>query len=727
MKNNNQNFSVSDVVVSPSHNEIESKGKVIRLQPQVMAVFYYLALHRERVIGNEELIENVWRGRVVTHSSVQKSINYLRKALVELIGENQLIAHYSKQGYQLQGVPVFFDAETKSDGDSGWLKFLPWPVNSYLVLALSIIFTASLGFIGIYFFKESETVEIAKTHRFVFNSSRGFTNETGRERGAEPHPDNVHVAYIKEAVSARDEGKNVSRLMVRDDVGHDWEFASTIDSWMALAWSPSGTNIVAVESIHQNSVPITRDFYSSADSLYNIHVFALDLASERLVEKHRLSQWQGNIKSVTWWDDDTIELVGKQGASAVNYRYRYSLGSQRLNVLETLEFAPNPLLSRIHDKVTALASYSNGKTRVDFLNEQQQRISRWPLDTPRVDMSWIPDGSGVFIHDIDGNKLLLLYLDGQRVSIPLPFNQDKILSQPRFSADGQIVYHAVQNPQTSLWLASLNGEKKQVTDNSHLNYLARFSPDGKKIAYVSVRNNQHQIWLIEGNQERQLTQVPLEEKIHTLMWTQEGTALVYSSNNRVYLQAMDEGLGELLVEGFESGVANSFFGGFESAFLNEGQNIIPLAFKTSSDELLISAVKAEARNILHVDVKTKVQKQLTYGSLGAAFEDGGQVYFQYSNQQGLWVLSTSKDKPSLLTKNFPKNSKILSIENNRVYYLTGGYCRESDVLVFDVMSDTHSVYMARQRSELVTHAFSPQVGALFTECLLGESDIVMLH
>ncbi|MFT5085403.1 MAG: DNA-binding winged helix-turn-helix (wHTH) protein, partial [Lentisphaeria bacterium] len=146
MKNNNQNFSVSDVVVSPSHNEIESKGKVIRLQPQVMAVFYYLALHRERVIGNEELIENVWRGRVVTHSSVQKSINYLRKALVELIGENQLIAHYSKQGYQLQGVPVFFDAETKSDGDSGWLKFLPWPVNSYLVLALSIIFTASLGF-----------------------------------------------------------------------------------------------------------------------------------------------------------------------------------------------------------------------------------------------------------------------------------------------------------------------------------------------------------------------------------------------------------------------------------------------------------------------------------------------------------------------------------------------------------------------------------------------------
>src|SRR5690606_31501029 len=103
-------FMLGEVKVSPSHNTLWTGDQSLKLQPKAMAVLYYLACNHKRVISNEELIERVWEGRVVTHGSVQKSINTLRSALSELIGDRELIAHYSKRGYQLMIEPQFLGA-----------------------------------------------------------------------------------------------------------------------------------------------------------------------------------------------------------------------------------------------------------------------------------------------------------------------------------------------------------------------------------------------------------------------------------------------------------------------------------------------------------------------------------------------------------------------------------------------------------------------------------------
>src|SRR5690625_6320246 len=76
-----------------------------------MDVLCYLAQYHERVISNDELIAQVWSGRIVTHGSVQKSINLLRKAWSELVGEQEFVTHYSKKGYQLQVTPVVLASE----------------------------------------------------------------------------------------------------------------------------------------------------------------------------------------------------------------------------------------------------------------------------------------------------------------------------------------------------------------------------------------------------------------------------------------------------------------------------------------------------------------------------------------------------------------------------------------------------------------------------------------
>src|SRR5688572_20857342 len=100
-----QDFYLEQILVAPQHNRISLGEHSLQLQPKVMAVLVYLARHQDRVISAEELMDELWKGRVVTPSSVQKSMNSLRNALAELAGDREFVAHFSKRGYQLV-VPV---------------------------------------------------------------------------------------------------------------------------------------------------------------------------------------------------------------------------------------------------------------------------------------------------------------------------------------------------------------------------------------------------------------------------------------------------------------------------------------------------------------------------------------------------------------------------------------------------------------------------------------------
>src|SRR5690606_3496122 len=117
--------------------------------------------------------------------------------------------------------------------------------------------------------------------------------------------------------------------------------------------------------------PLTYEYYAKSAQLYDIHVFELDLDNNRVMGKHRLSQWQGNISSLTWWDDGTLELVGRQGEAPIRQRYRYALATQRLETVYAADQAGNPFMTRVHNGLTALARLRDNTTRIDFLRQNQ--------------------------------------------------------------------------------------------------------------------------------------------------------------------------------------------------------------------------------------------------------------------------------------------------------------------------------------------------------------------
>ena len=113
----------------------------------------------------------------------------------------------------------------------------------------------------------------------------------------------------------------------------------------------------------------------------------------------------------------------------------------------------------------------------------------------------------------------------------------KRLGDPHVSPDGRWVVYAateVDLPNngarnTDLWLAPLQGgEPRRLTSHAKSDSRGRFSPDGKRIAFLSSRDAAPQVYVIElsGGEPRKVTS--LSTGVSTFLWADDKTLVVAS-------------------------------------------------------------------------------------------------------------------------------------------------------------------------------------------------------
>lgn len=92
--------------------ELHCGDELIAIEPQVFDVLQYLLDHRDRVVSNDDLIEAVWQGRIVSEATVSTRMNAVRRAIGDSGERQHFIRTVARKGYR------FVSDVTEQSGNS---------------------------------------------------------------------------------------------------------------------------------------------------------------------------------------------------------------------------------------------------------------------------------------------------------------------------------------------------------------------------------------------------------------------------------------------------------------------------------------------------------------------------------------------------------------------------------------------------------------------------------
>ncbi len=102
-------FEFGEHSLDVDRHELRRRGEQIAIEPQVFDLLVHLLRNRERVVSRDDLIAEVWRGRIVSDSAVTTRINAARRAVGDSGAEQTVIRTVSRKG-------VRFVAEVQEHG-----------------------------------------------------------------------------------------------------------------------------------------------------------------------------------------------------------------------------------------------------------------------------------------------------------------------------------------------------------------------------------------------------------------------------------------------------------------------------------------------------------------------------------------------------------------------------------------------------------------------------------
>lgn len=96
-------YAFDEFLLDTDRYELRRGNAPVALEPQVFEVLAYLVRNQERVVGNAELFDSIWKGRIVSLSTLTSRINAARHAVGDSGTEQKFIKTVPRHGYRFVG------------------------------------------------------------------------------------------------------------------------------------------------------------------------------------------------------------------------------------------------------------------------------------------------------------------------------------------------------------------------------------------------------------------------------------------------------------------------------------------------------------------------------------------------------------------------------------------------------------------------------------------------
>lgn len=484
-------FCLNQIKVDTERASLVVDGKEISVEPRAMDVLAYLATYPAQVISQETLFKELWPDTTFSPGSVQRCIAQIRKVLGDDAKNPTYIHTHPKRGYSLEVMPEFFVKKrnvTKIWGGAG--------LTLFFLIALMIEFLPEKND-----WLSGQLHPVTSSASFDFNPVYSASGNS--------------LAFIRQKSASNE-------IVVKDLVlGTEQIVLSGSANYQSLTWSYDNESfyfIVREEhtewvgAISIEGGPVNRIFtitepnriWSIADDSNYLYYLMVDVPvnnspSSRLIRRNKFTGAEDNLL--------------KNDESFTPYRLAMSFDKGMVALAgetETDEIA------------IRLLSLKNNK-----LSEPIHKMS-----LGFAEISWHPNNESILVHH--KNELFKIDLSGQKEVIPY-FDYQRLFN-PVFHPNGKKIAITHTNYDTDLIeVGDLPAKNTMLIDSLAQDYLARYSPSGNSIAFVSQRSGKSQIYLYQDGQQQVIADNFSNQTIYRApVWSKNGEKIFFSLANTLY-------------------------------------------------------------------------------------------------------------------------------------------------------------------------------------------------
>ena len=519
----------------------------MRIEPKALEVLIYLVERRDRVVTKQELLDDVWRGTVVTENALTRAVAQIRKVLgddlqspryiqtVPTKGYRFIASHSDAQRGEAADLGAGFSGPT-GGGRVGGPRVDPAPIAVpepdsprpfRLGLTLVVVTMAAIAAVLVSLFAAFIQRQLKKP-RFIEEGQSAPTAITARPLRAAPHvqsfpsfsPDASMVAYAVDV-------DGTSHIFVSRVDGSEEKQITTGDGETQPSWSPDGRTIAFVSLRHSGIWLVRADGGDPA----------------QLTKSGTRPQWSPDGREIAFQTGENIEY----GWTSFD-----ALPASTISIVNVESARVTPLTAPGQPAGGHGApSWRPDGNRLTFSSCEIERCAIFTIGRDGSGLSQVvTDARRLFspVFSRDGDSLLYVlarYNDSLLLSVrinsqgqrdgdnPVRLRQSGpgVIQHVAISRDGSRIAWSLVEESSDLYAKAIGSDAPplQLTRNPTLrSTYPAFSPDGSRIAYsVVAAGVDSGIWIVnaDGSNARAVA-TGARLKQHT-GWLRDGFSIVY--------------------------------------------------------------------------------------------------------------------------------------------------------------------------------------------------------